>query len=103
MISVAVNPAAPCSRNTRVTLLGWTPKARAAALRSIGPASSWSIQASIARHWFDPHEAHNLVDDPAHAGVAADLRDQLQTWQRETGDPLLDGIPVPPARAAGVS
>jgi N-sulfoglucosamine sulfohydrolase len=44
---------------------------------------------------FDPVEAHNLVGDrPA---VAAELRERLEAWMRDTEDPLLDGpIPAPP-------
>ena len=46
---------------------------------------------------FDPQEAHDLAADPAHAGVLAELRDRLETWMRDTGDPLLDGdVPAPP-------
>jgi arylsulfatase A-like enzyme len=43
----------------------------------------------------DPWEQHNLADDPALAAVRADLTERLTRWQRDTGDPLLDG-PVPP-------
>jgi N-sulfoglucosamine sulfohydrolase len=47
---------------------------------------------------FDPNEAHNLIDDPHYAGVAADLRARLEAWQRETGDPLAfaDHVDPPP-------
>ena len=48
---------------------------------------------------FDPNEAANLVDDPAHAGVLAALRERLERWMRETADPLLDG-PVAPRPGA---
>jgi N-sulfoglucosamine sulfohydrolase len=46
---------------------------------------------------FDPMEAHNLVDDPQHADVLAELRERLEAWMRDTDDPLLDGpVPAPP-------
>jgi N-sulfoglucosamine sulfohydrolase len=46
---------------------------------------------------FDPNEGHNLVGDPAYADALADLRDRLEAWQRETGDPLLAGHVDPPS------
>jgi len=45
---------------------------------------------------FDPQECANVVDDPAYAAVAEEMRARLADWMRETADPLLDG-PVPPA------
>jgi N-sulfoglucosamine sulfohydrolase len=48
---------------------------------------------------FDPAESHNLVDDPAHAGVLAELQGRLETWMRETDDPLLYGDVEPPPGA----
>jgi arylsulfatase A-like enzyme len=46
--------------------------------------------------FFDPNEANNLVGDPAHAAVLADLRDRLERWMRDTNDPLLAGHVDPP-------
>lgn len=34
----------------------------------------------------DPDELRNLVDDPAHAAVLADLRRRLEEWRTQTGD-----------------
>jgi N-sulfoglucosamine sulfohydrolase len=45
---------------------------------------------------YDPNEAHNLIDDPAHAAVAADLRGRLERWMLDTEDPLLAGHVDPP-------
>jgi N-sulfoglucosamine sulfohydrolase len=44
---------------------------------------------------FDPQEVANVVHDPAYAEVLEELRGRLETWMRETDDPLLDG-PVQP-------
>ena len=44
-------------------------------------------------------EAHNLIDAPHCAEVAAELRARLDAWMRETRDPLLEG-PVPPPEGA---
>ena len=57
---------------------------------------------------FDPNEAHNLVDVPDHAGLLAVMRERLEHWMEETGDPLLAGeVPAPPGAEvndpAGVS
>ena len=48
--------------------------------------------------WFDPHEAHNLLPGGGHDAIAAELGATLDQWQADTGDPLLAGIPVPPAQ-----
>ncbi len=34
----------------------------------------------------DPHEIHNLADDPDYADVLADMRTKQDDWMRETGD-----------------
>lgn len=39
----------------------------------------------------DPLEQHNLIDDPAHAAVAADLRGRVTDWMVATNDFLLYG------------
>lgn len=44
----------------------------------------------------DPMERSNLVAEPAMAKVLAALRQRLDDWMRRTGDPLLNGQPVPP-------
>ena len=43
---------------------------------------------------FDPNEAHNLAEDPQHAGILEEMRRRLKRWMHETKDPILDG-PVP--------
>ncbi|HLH14021.1 MAG TPA: sulfatase [Solirubrobacteraceae bacterium] len=45
---------------------------------------------------FDPNEANNVIDAPAYAEVAAQLRERLERWMRETEDPLLAGHVDPP-------
>jgi arylsulfatase A-like enzyme len=52
--------------------------------------------------FFNPGEGRNLIDVPAYAEVAADLRDRLDRWMLDTGDPLLDG-PVPPPPGAVIN
>jgi N-sulfoglucosamine sulfohydrolase len=48
---------------------------------------------------FDPNEADNLVEDPAHGGTLHELRERLGRWMSDTGDPLLHGDPEPPPGA----
>ena len=50
----------------------------------------------------DPGEARGVEDDPAHAGIRADLGARLDRWMAETGDPILAG-PVPPPAGAEVN
>jgi arylsulfatase A-like enzyme len=50
----------------------------------------------------DPQEGNNVAEDPANAGVLAELRERLDAWMRETDDPLLEG-PVAPPEGAIVS
>jgi N-sulfoglucosamine sulfohydrolase len=49
--------------------------------------------------FFDPAELHNVIDDQSCGTVAVDLRERLERWMADTGDPLLDG-PVPPPPGA---
>jgi N-sulfoglucosamine sulfohydrolase len=48
---------------------------------------------------FDPDEAENLAEDPSRGGVLAGMRERLETWMRETEDPLLEGPVAPPEGA----
>jgi N-sulfoglucosamine sulfohydrolase len=43
----------------------------------------------------DPQEAHNLIGVPERASLVADLRRRLEQWQRESGDPILEGPILP--------
>ncbi|HKG35805.1 MAG TPA: sulfatase [Solirubrobacterales bacterium] len=44
----------------------------------------------------DPGEARDLAASPERRGVLEDLRGRLETWMRETADPLLEGpVPLP--------
>ncbi|MHC4562730.1 MAG: sulfatase family protein [Planctomycetota bacterium] len=48
---------------------------------------------------FDPNETNNLIDDPAYAGTAADMRRRLDDWMTRTDDPLLKGPIAAPTGA----
>jgi N-sulfoglucosamine sulfohydrolase len=48
---------------------------------------------------YDPNEAANLAEDPAHGEILRHLRGRLQEWMEQTDDPLLHGDPVPPPGA----
>ena len=46
---------------------------------------------------FDPHEMNNLAADPRAQAALTDMRARLDTWMRDTDDPLLAGpVPAPP-------
>jgi len=45
---------------------------------------------------FDPIERNNLASDPAHHDILLNMRSRLETWMRDTNDPLLHG-PIPAA------
>jgi arylsulfatase A-like enzyme len=50
---------------------------------------------------FDPNESANVADDPAFAGVLAEMRGRLERWMAATDDPLLQGpVPMPPGAVA---
>ncbi|KPK62159.1 MAG: sulfatase [Planctomycetes bacterium SM23_32] len=44
---------------------------------------------------FDPSETANLASDPARGAVLDEMRGRLERWMEATGDPILDGLPVP--------
>ena len=43
----------------------------------------------------DPDEVVNLIGDPVHASVLADLREQLAAWRSATHDPWMAGVTDP--------
>jgi len=44
----------------------------------------------------DPQEFRNLIDDPNHQDILADMRSRLDAWMKRTNDPLLAGeVPLP--------
>ena len=40
---------------------------------------------------FDPHETNNVVDRAENANVLAELKQRIETWMRQTDDPILRG------------
>ena len=52
---------------------------------------------------FDPHEAHNLAADAAHAEALEEMRRHLDRWMADTDDPLLRGEAVMPPETAVVN
>ena len=51
----------------------------------------------------DPWEATNLADSQEHQDVRAGLDRRLLSWMRETGDPLLGGVPPSPRTRQALS
>ncbi|MBS1369892.1 MAG: sulfatase [Lentisphaeria bacterium] len=49
--------------------------------------------------YYDPAECHSLSDDPHYRAVLEELREKLDGWMRETGDPLRDGLLTVPVGA----
>jgi arylsulfatase A-like enzyme len=47
----------------------------------------------------DPQEGNNLAADPARSSDLAEMRGRLDSWMRETDDPLLQGPVEPPPGA----
>ncbi len=47
----------------------------------------------------DPQEGTNLAGDPAREADLAQMRERLESWMRETDDPLLNGPVAPPPGA----
>jgi len=45
---------------------------------------------------FDPNETNSLAGNPKYKDVLADMKQRLEKWMRNTGDPLLNGdVPLP--------
>jgi len=66
-------------------------------MRSIGFADSPTGTELLYDLWLDPLEMVNRAEDPAYAGVRADLAEKLDQWMNQTGDPFpADAIPEPP-------
>ena len=49
--------------------------------------------------YFDPAENDNLVSQSAYAPILREMRSRLESWMRETDDPLLRGPIYPPPGA----
>jgi N-sulfoglucosamine sulfohydrolase len=48
---------------------------------------------------FDPNETNNLADDSAYSAIKTEMENRLQSWMRDTTDPLLKGPLAAPAGA----
>ncbi len=73
--------------------------------REIWMAAGWAQRPrpfeALYDNLLDPIQRDNLAADPVHAGVLADLRARLDTWMRDTGDPLIEGeVPLPQGAVA---
>ena len=66
-------------------------------------AGGWAEQEIPEEQLFDlhldPNEARNRAGEPAYQTVLDDMRVRLETWMRETDDPLLKGPVSAPAGA----
>ena len=48
---------------------------------------------------FDPNERTNLVGDPSHREVLAEMQKRLDVWMHSTNDPLMQGPVKAPSGA----
>jgi arylsulfatase A-like enzyme len=61
---------------------------------------SWLLEAEqLYDLVLDPNETRNVVHEPQNAAIVKDLATRLDTWMRETGDPLVNGPVAPPIGA----
>ena len=67
------------------------------------PASAYHPAVELYDLEADPAETVDLAPSAAHAAVKSDLLAQLYRWMQETGDPLLQGIPVSPLHRSALA
>lgn len=51
----------------------------------------YEFEQMLHQHRADPLESRNLVSDPSYSAVLESLRQSLQKWQWDTGDPWVCG------------
>jgi arylsulfatase A-like enzyme len=78
----------------------WQPRSRPVV--PANPAEAYHPPIELYDLTTDPNEWINLAHDPTHAAMQADLLSQLQTWMRDTGDPLLAGPVLSPTHERAV-